>query len=72
MDQFELMHRFEYHPPLDNKTVAAHEATRSLIGDLADRFNELLPEGREKALVMTKLEETMFWANASIARNNLV
>jgi hypothetical protein len=29
---------------------------------------DLLPPGREKALVLTNLEQAMFWANAAIAR----
>lgn len=32
------------------------------------RLNELLPDGREKALVMTKLEEAAMWAGMAIQK----
>ena len=35
---------------------------------LADLLDELCPDSREKSLAFTKLEECVFWANASIAR----
>jgi hypothetical protein len=37
---------------------------------LADELNAKLPEGREKSLAITHLEEVMFWGNAAIARSN--
>ena len=33
---------------------------------------ELCPDGREKALAMTKLEEVMFWGNVALARKQSV
>jgi hypothetical protein len=36
---------------------------------LAAYFGALLPESREKEESITKLEESMFWANAAIARH---
>lgn len=36
---------------------------------LAVILNERLPEGREKALAMTKLEECAMWANKAIAHS---
>ena len=64
----DLEHRFAYHPPKDAERVQAHEAVRAFTGRLARDFENLLPNGREKSLAITKLEEAMFWANAAIAR----
>ena len=64
----EIGHRFAHHPPKDDETIRRHEGVRDLCGDLATYFAAHLPESREKSLAMTKLEEAMFWANASIAR----
>jgi hypothetical protein len=60
----DLSKRFEYHPP----RTEMHQDVRSECLSIALSFNESLPEGREKALAITKLEEAMFWANAAIAR----
>jgi hypothetical protein len=36
---------------------------------LAAYISEKCPESREKSLAITKIEEAVMWANASIARN---
>lgn len=65
----ELEHRFDYHPANTDDRRLRHENVRASCNDLADALNELIPDGREKALAITKLEEVMFWANAGIARS---
>lgn len=65
----ELRHRFMYHRPPTEGIAEAHTAVRAHLMVVAETLAELLPDGREKALTMTKLEEAMFWANAAIARD---
>lgn len=64
----ELDARFEHHPPKDNRIVHRHESVRELARRFASHVNNNVPEGRERALALTKIEEAMFWANAGIAR----
>lgn len=66
----ELDKRFTYHAP-DAQRATAHGRVRVECADLAAFLDLHLPDGREKALALTKLEEVMFWSNAAIAREGL-
>ena len=68
MLESDIEHRFLYHPPTEEQTRKDHELARALGLALAVQLNALLPEGREKSLAITKLEECLFWCNAAIAR----
>lgn len=63
----DINRRFDYHRPTGTK-VQDHESVREDIKQTAIFLDFLLPDGREKALALTKLEECLMWANASIAR----
>lgn len=65
----ELAHRFQYHPPTTPGAREAHETVRARFEDLSQELSALVPVGREAAVMITKMEEAMFWANAAIARH---
>ena len=65
----DLAHRFNYHPPLTDVRRRQHELVRADCLALAQTLDEALPDGREKSLAITKIEEAMFWANAALARH---
>jgi exoribonuclease R len=67
VDDADIANRFRFHKANAERQLE-HEAIRSRCRDLAETLNDLLPEGREKSLAMTHLEEVMMWANAAIAR----
>lgn len=69
MSQAGFDKRFDHHPPKGDDVALMHEFVRLQIKGVAMRMDAQLPVGRESAMVQTKLEEAMFWANAAIARD---
>lgn len=59
---------FTYHPPKEESKPIFVEA-RERVKELAHWINEHYPNGREKSLALTKLEEAVMWANAGLARH---
>lgn len=70
MQSADLENRFAFHPATTAEQRDAHATVRSECLRLAELLNDLLPEGREKALAITNLEQTMMWGNAALARQN--
>ncbi|MBF6085208.1 hypothetical protein IU485_27950 [Nocardia cyriacigeorgica] len=68
MSAADINHRFAFHPATTEEKRAEHGSVRAACRDLALKLDADLPEGREKASALRKLEESMFWANAAIAR----
>jgi hypothetical protein len=67
----DIANRFSYHAPSGVK-IDYHQQVRLFLEDAIHNVFDLLPESREKSLFLTKMEEAMFWANASIARYDAV
>ena len=68
MDPKDIDNRFSFHPATTEEKQAAHGSARAECLALANFLNGALPDGREKSLAITHLEEVMFWSNAAIAR----
>ena len=59
---------FTYHAPKDGQPEK-YQAIREKAKELAYLIDELVPDGREKSLAKTNLEQATMWANAGIARS---
>lgn len=59
---------FKYHTPKDNQPER-YEKLRAKAKELAVLMLDSCPESRERSLALTNLEQSVFWANASVARN---
>jgi hypothetical protein len=68
MDPADIAHRFAFHTATSDEKRDAHISVRQHCRELADFLNDALPDGREKSLAVTHLEEVMFWGNAALAR----
>lgn len=66
-----IENNFSYHSP-KNGQPEKYTALREKAKELAYLIDEMAPDSREKSLAMTKLEECVMWANASIARDIIV
>lgn len=67
MTQMEIDNNFMYHAPKPGQQEK-YQALRDKAKELAEMINTLCPISREQSLAMTNLEQSIFWANASIAR----
>jgi hypothetical protein len=64
----QIQNAFTYHPPKDDQ-AERYAAIRDKAKELAAFIDEACPNSREKSLALTNLEQSVMWANASIARN---
>lgn len=64
----DIAHRFAFHAATPDEKRNAHTSIRQACRRLADQLNEQIPDGREKSLAITHVEDAMMWANAALAR----
>ena len=67
LDIADIERRFTYHRP-EGQKIEDHEDIRRAFKAFALDLAEL-PDGREKSLAFTALEESSFWAHAAVARD---
>lgn len=66
--EYDIENIFCYHKPFGNQTDR-YEQLRNEAKNLAKLIERLCPVSAERTLALRKLEESIMWANASIARN---
>ena len=64
----QIENNFSYHSPKAGQPEK-YEAIRAKAKELAYLIENTVPNSREKSLAQTNLEQSVFWANAAIARN---
>lgn len=64
----DLEYKFSYHSP-SPEGVERHRKLSEAFIFLAALCSDIVPAGREQALVLTQLETAKFWASAGVARN---
>jgi hypothetical protein len=69
MENTDLENKFTYHAPEPDR-AELHAKVREYFLLTAEKLDKFLPESWEKSQAIVKLEESMFWSNAAIARNS--
>lgn len=68
MTNEQIQNTFTYHRPFGDQPQR-YEQIRANAKVLAMSIQESCPESREKSLALTRLQQAVMWANASIALN---
>lgn len=68
IQQIDIDNIFTYHAPFGNQ-AERYGTLRTAARNLAMSINALCPDSREKSLALTNLQQSVMWANASIAIN---
>lgn len=66
----EIEHRFGFHKGTtegDNATLPKHRDLRLKFRKFAEYLEEVLPDGRAKAVAFTELENASMWSHKAVA-----
>lgn len=69
LNREEMEIRFTYHAPTEGQPEI-YKLIRDQALDSAIMLQKLCPQSRELSLAITKLEESVMWANAAVARRS--
>ena len=69
MNQEQIDNNFKHHEPSWSQADTYVEI-RNTAKVFAELINKKCPKSRELSIALTKLEESVMWANTSIARNS--
>ena len=64
----DLESRFKHHE-MSEEAITKSKKLRNATFNLADIIDIYCSNSQEKELALTKLEESLFWCNADLARN---
>ena len=70
LNKYAIEHRFGFHKATvegANATLPDHRKLRMLFRELAENLEEILPDGRSKAVAFTELENASMWAHKAVA-----
>jgi hypothetical protein len=70
LDKNDIDNRFTFHPVTGDEQAEKYAHIRGQVRDLAHEIVATCPPSRELSLAITHLEESVFWANAAIARHD--
>jgi hypothetical protein len=65
---YDLDNIYTYHAPLEEQQ-RIYVQLRAAARQLAEQILAEVPASRERSLALTNLEQSVFWANAAVARS---
>lgn len=68
MDEDKVLELFTYHKPFGDQ-ASRYESIRAIAKEFAVHLLDVCPDSPERTVAIQRLQESVMWANASIAVN---